>query len=174
METSKVFVLDGGNTHIKLGTFEGHQLLQTQRFQERTALGNLLKSTDKVVVANVGELQLQQDLIDMGCQVYTVSNSSLLPFTNAYKTPSTLGIDRLCNIVAAHEYYPNRNILVIDAGTCIKFDFIDYLGIPYEMKGSLGLFNKNGSCKRVVLINKRPGKKKINELKNEDIQKTFE
>ena len=91
METSKVFVLDGGNTHIKLGTFEGHQLLQTQRFQERTALGNLLKSTDKVVVANVGELQLQQDLIDMGCQVYTVSNLSLLPFTNAYKTPSTLG-----------------------------------------------------------------------------------
>jgi len=139
METSKVFVLDGGNTHIKLGTFEGHQLLQTQRFQERTALGNLLKSTDKVVVANVGELQLQQDLIDMGCQVYTVSNSSLLPFTNAYKTPSTLGIDRLCNIVAAHEYYPNRNILVIDAGTCIKFDFIDYLGTYHGGSISPGL-----------------------------------
>jgi hypothetical protein len=53
-------------------------------------------------------------------------------------------------------------------------DFVDYSGIFYEMKGSLGLFNKNGSCKRVVLINKRPGKRKIKELKNEDIQKTFE
>ena len=35
-------------------------------------------------------------------------------------------------------------------------DFVDPSGIFYEMKGSLNLFNKNGSCKRVVLINKRP------------------
>jgi hypothetical protein len=60
-------------------------------------------------------------------------------------------------------------------------DFVDNYGIFYEMKGSLGLFNKNGSCKRVVLINKRPGKGKdkeegeeVKELKKEDLQKTFE
>ena len=53
-------------------------------------------------------------------------------------------------------------------------DFVDKNGIFYEMKGSLGLFNKNGSCKRVVLINKRPGKKKTTVLKKEDLKKTFE
>ena len=53
-------------------------------------------------------------------------------------------------------------------------DFVDPSGTFYEMKGALGLFNVNKSCKRVVLINKRPGKKKIKELKKEDIQKTFE
>jgi hypothetical protein len=53
-------------------------------------------------------------------------------------------------------------------------DFVDPSGTFYEMKGALGLFNQNKSCKRVVLINKRPGKKKIKELKKEDIQKTFE
>lgn len=53
-------------------------------------------------------------------------------------------------------------------------DFVDFSGTFYEMKGSLGIFNKNGSCKRVVLINKRPGKKKVKNLKKEDIQKTFE
>lgn len=56
-------------------------------------------------------------------------------------------------------------------------DGVDFIGDDktlYEMKGSLDLFNKNGSCKRVVLINKRPGKKKKTELKKEDIQKTFE
>jgi len=53
-------------------------------------------------------------------------------------------------------------------------DFVDPSGTFYEMKGALGLFNQNESCKRVVLINKRPGKKKIKELKKEDIQKTFE
>lgn len=53
-------------------------------------------------------------------------------------------------------------------------DFVDPSGTFYEMKGSLRLFNKNESSKRVVLINKRPGKKKIKELKKEDIQKTFD
>jgi hypothetical protein len=53
-------------------------------------------------------------------------------------------------------------------------DFVDPSGIFYEMKGSLNLFNKNGSCKRVVLINKRPGKRKIKEIQKQDIQKTFE
>ena len=109
METSKVFVLDGGNTHIKLGTFVDHELIQTKRFQERAALDKHLSSDDIVVIANVGERQLQQDLIDIGCQVYTVSNMHPLPFANAYNTPSTLGIDRLCNIVAVHQNHPNRN-----------------------------------------------------------------
>ena len=53
-------------------------------------------------------------------------------------------------------------------------DFVDPSGIFYEMKGSLNLFNKNGSCKRVVLINKRQGKRKIKEIEKQDIQKTFE
>ena len=128
MQSTKVFVLDGGNTHIKLGAFIGNQLVQTNRFHERASLGKCLSPEDMVVIANVGELQLQQDLIDLGCQVYTVSNMNPLPFSNAYKTPNTLGIDRLCNIAAAHQQHPSRNILVIDAGTCIKFDFIDALG----------------------------------------------
>ena len=128
MQSTKVFVLDGGNTHLKLGTFVGQQLVETKRFQERASLDNYLSTGDIVVIANVGERQLQQDLIDIGCQVYTVSNMHPLPFANAYNTPSTLGIDRLCNIVAVHENHPNRNSLVIDAGTCIKFDFIDALG----------------------------------------------
>jgi type III pantothenate kinase len=128
MQSTKVFVLDGGNTHLKLGTFIGQQLVETKRFQERASLDNYLSTGDIVVIANVGERQLQQDLIDIGCQVYTVSNMHPLPFSNAYNTPSTLGIDRLCNIVAVHENHPNRNSLVIDAGTCIKFDFIDALG----------------------------------------------
>jgi type III pantothenate kinase len=98
MHLTKVFVLDGGNTHIKLGAFVNNQLVQTNRFQERASLEKYLSANDIVVIANVGELQLQQDLIALGCQVYTVSNMNPLPFSNAYKSPSTLGIDRLCNM----------------------------------------------------------------------------
>ena len=47
-------------------------------------------------------------------------------------------------------------------------DFVDNDGVPYEMKGSLGLFNKNGSCKQVILKNNMPGRSKQN------LEKTFE
>ncbi len=127
MQSTKVFVVDGGNTLIKLGTFVNHQLVETNRFQELASLEKYLSKDDIVVIANVGEHQLQQDLISLGCQVLIVSTKNPIPFTNAYRTPSTLGIDRLCNIAAVHQWHPNRNIVVIDAGTCIKFDFIDYL-----------------------------------------------
>ena len=49
-----------------------------------------------------------------------------------YKNPETLGKDRIANIVAVSEEYPNKNVVVIDAGTCITYDFInkdqEYLG----------------------------------------------
>ncbi len=58
--------------------------------------------------------------------------STLLPLKNRYKTPSTLGNDRLANAIAGAFLFPGKNVLVIDAGTCIKYDFInskgEYLG----------------------------------------------
>jgi type III pantothenate kinase len=59
-------------------------------------------------------------------------SSTPLPLTNKYQTPETLGKDRLAAAVAAVNMFPHSNVLVIDAGTCIKYDFInakaEYLG----------------------------------------------
>src|SRR5205085_7383734 len=52
-------------------------------------------------------------------------NDLLLPFKNLYKTPTTLGRDRVANVAAAVNLFPQKNILIIDAGTCLKFDFVD-------------------------------------------------
>ena len=46
-----------------------------------------------------------------------------IPISTNYDTPETLGKDRLAGIVGANKEYPNKNILVIDAGSCITFDF---------------------------------------------------
>ena len=44
----------------------------------------------------------------------------------------TIGIDRLCNVAAAKKKFESEHCLVVDIGTCIKFDFISakhvYLG----------------------------------------------
>jgi type III pantothenate kinase len=55
-----------------------------------------------------------------------------LPFKNAYDTLHTLGVDRLALMAAAVQQYSKRNVLVIDAGSCVTYDFMDsnqnYLG----------------------------------------------
>ncbi|MGN0282223.1 MAG: type III pantothenate kinase [Prevotella sp.] len=51
-----------------------------------------------------------------------------VPVKVCYSTPNTLGSDRLAAIVGAHIHHPDKNILVIDVGTCITLDFINSLG----------------------------------------------
>ena len=62
----------------------------------------------------------------------TFSPSTIIPVKNLYKTPDTLGNDRLANAIAGAFLFPRKNVLIIDAGTCIKYDFInsknEYLG----------------------------------------------
>ena len=52
-----------------------------------------------------------------------------LPFENRYATPVTLGKDRLAAVAGAYARYPGQNCLVIDTGTCIKYDLIDAFGV---------------------------------------------
>lgn len=51
-----------------------------------------------------------------------------LPIHNYYKTPKTLGRDRLAAVCGARAIYPGEECLVIDAGTCITMDRIDRQG----------------------------------------------
>src|SRR5690606_17210513 len=64
--------------------------------------------------------------------LFYLTQKSPLPIVNAYSTPETLGNDRLANAVAANTMFPDQNCLVIDIGTCLKFDFVNaenkYLG----------------------------------------------
>ena len=53
---------------------------------------------------------------------------TLIPIQNDYKTPQTLGNDRLAAAVGAFALYPNENCLIVDAGTCMTYEFIDAKG----------------------------------------------
>lgn len=60
-----------------------------------------------------------------------IDSSTPIPITNNYSTPQTLGIDRLCSAIGAKSLFPGCPVLVIDIGTCIKFEFISKEG-AYE------------------------------------------
>jgi type III pantothenate kinase len=51
-----------------------------------------------------------------------------LPIHVAYQTPYTLGVDRLAAVCGAQELFPDKNCLVIDAGTCINYELLDAQG----------------------------------------------
>tara|TARA_B110000444_G_scaffold260454_1_gene307486 strand:- start:26587 stop:27327 length:741 start_codon:yes stop_codon:yes gene_type:complete len=62
------------------------------------------------------------------CKVIWVSHKIELPFKIEYKTPETLGADRISLISSVVVEYPKKNCLVIDLGTCITYDFVNDLG----------------------------------------------
>lgn len=57
--------------------------------------------------------------------VLELTHKASLPLINKYSTPATLGKDRIANAAGAAMLSKNKNRLVIDAGTCLKFDFIN-------------------------------------------------
>lgn len=46
-----------------------------------------------------------------------------------YETPQTLGVDRVAAAAGAHAIYPSNACLVIDAGTCITYEFVSETGV---------------------------------------------
>ena len=53
-----------------------------------------------------------------------LSHKTKVPIRNKYQSPKTLGNDRLAAVIGAKTLYPKEACLVIDTGTCIKYDFI--------------------------------------------------
>ena len=51
-----------------------------------------------------------------------------IPIRNRYLTPGTLGGDRLAAAIGACGECPDNNILIVDVGTCITYDFVDSNG----------------------------------------------
>ena len=55
-----------------------------------------------------------------------------VPIVNKYETPQTLGQDRLAAAVGAKSLCPQENLLIIDVGSAITYDFVsaegEYLG----------------------------------------------
>jgi type III pantothenate kinase len=131
-------IIDFGNTLKKVAIFHNNQLFKLYTF-EYFDLNTLIKITN-----NHPEIRssIISSVIDYPDEIDTFLSSNYffiklnaktkIPITNKYSTSETLGNDRIAAIIAASMAFKDQNILVIDAGTCITFDFInkqgEYLG----------------------------------------------
>jgi len=132
-------VIDVGNTLIKLAVFEGTKLIYKKSFEPNSIQKEILivkekfKTIKNAILSSVVKLK-KEDLkwIKNNFDLLELESSTKLPFKNAYKTPNTLGLDRIALVCSSVQKYPKKNVLIIDAGTCITYDFITkenkYLG----------------------------------------------
>lgn len=130
--------IDIGNTRVKAAVFEEDRLLELVVFDKKRILSEIKKIVKKFtvsqsIVSNVASMStFKMNKLNEIINFQMVSSTSKVPFKNLYKTPKTLGVDRIALVAGAVKAYPNKNVLIIDAGTCITFDFVtnksEYLG----------------------------------------------
>ena len=126
--------IDVGNTRVKAAVFEKDKLVELVVFDKTKILSEIKKILKKYVIANGimsnvasisdSKLKKLQKLV----QIDVISSSTKVPFDNLYKTPKTLGVDRIALVAGAVNQFYGKNVLVIDAGTCITFDFVNSKG----------------------------------------------
>ena len=131
--------VDAGNTQVKMGVFSAGLLLHVETVTHQgfaEALKALFKKHPGIgyaILASVGEAgHTLRDLLAIFCRVHVVSAATKTPYRNSYATTQTLGADRMALASAAFFRLPRTNTLVIDAGSCVTYDFMndygEYLG----------------------------------------------
>jgi type III pantothenate kinase len=128
----EVYILDAGNTQIKLALVQEGVIQQIERYSYTDFQISSLNRNITLAFSSVIDVALRNKLCTFFDQTFEISHMISLPFQMAYQSPQTLGMDRLCNAAALSSMYRGQNRLAIDLGTCIKFDFLDaqnhYLG----------------------------------------------
>jgi type III pantothenate kinase len=116
--TTKYFIVNANNEivfHTALPNIEVEKVCQlTAEYNVQLTLVSSVRTHNQIIKAELGEKD-----------IFYFDEDSQLPVTNLYATPKTLGKDRIAAVCGAAKLYPNKNCLVIDAGTCITYDFID-------------------------------------------------
>ncbi|MGG7034697.1 MAG: type III pantothenate kinase [Flavobacterium sp.] len=127
-----ILAVDVGNTRVKAAVFEGAKSLRNFYFEREKFRNKIQDILDEyvnisdLVVASVGNIDKNEFFIfENKVKIHQISNLDAFPFQNLYNTPLTLGVDRMVLAAGAVLQFSKINRLVIDAGTCITYDFID-------------------------------------------------
>ncbi len=122
--------IDMGNTRIKVGLFSGGKMLKVMVDLNKDDLHGVVRDEgiDKIIASSV-----VSDLPDFEKKtgldnILKLTPELEVPVKNVYRTPTTLGMDRLAGVIGAFHLYQGSNCLVIDTGTTITYDFLDNQG----------------------------------------------
>ena len=129
-------VADIGNTQAKFFLYKNGRCV----LEQKIGLGQV-EDMAKSLILNHPDLEglIYSDVsrqagiffekIPIQFPIISVHSKIQLPFKNNYQSPNSLGSDRIVLVSAAIKNYPENNVLIIDLGTCITYDFLDSKGV---------------------------------------------
>ncbi len=121
--------IDFGNTHVKAAVFDQEKIIHFESYQNFTVrklqvLMKKFKISAAIVSSVVNDSGPIEELLKTKYLFVKLDTSTFLPIKNHYETPGTLGMDRLAGLAGAAFMQPKKNVLVINAGTCITYDVV--------------------------------------------------
>jgi type III pantothenate kinase len=128
-------IVDIGNTFIKCAFFDANELVHqfSVPLDEALKLPEMFKNSpvpSSCFFSSVRELpEVFVKSLPPSIEVNQLSHLTPLPFRINYSTPETLGRDRIAAVAAAYRRFPDQNVLTIDMGTCITYDFLSSDGV---------------------------------------------
>lgn len=126
-------IVDVGNSFVKIAVYESKTLIFKGTFKNFDVLNQLqsiivdFPDIKNAIYSSVGCLSDSVlSYLKVNFELVFLSHNLNTPFVNKYNTPQSLGVDRIALATAATVDFPGKNVLVIDAGTCITYDFKNF------------------------------------------------
>ena len=120
--------IDIGNTKAKIGFFSNNELLEVKQNITDRGIIKIIKAHNPahVVISSVRKgIGKIVESCSKTADTIVFDHLTPVPVKSLYKTPQTLGVDRIAAVVGAALLYKHQNCLIIDMGTCITYDLID-------------------------------------------------
>jgi len=124
-------IIDVGNSRVKLAVFNKLEMVYNEVVSVEEVVASIENCITKynctnAIISSVGSLK-KSHLKEIKEKINSIELNfkTKIPFINNYETPKTLGVDRIALVVAAVEKFQKQNVLIIDAGTCITYDFVN-------------------------------------------------
>jgi type III pantothenate kinase len=124
-------IIDFGNTLTKIAVYNKNDLIHLQTIdlintQLLREIQNIFQ-VEQAIISSVSSIPTEvMKYLSNHFSLIQLNHKTPIPIVNLYQTPETLGNDRLAVVVAASAMHQLKNCLVIDAGTCITYDFVNH------------------------------------------------
>ena len=155
MQNTSVFIIDAGNSSVKVARFESNQLIEVQRFPSGNLdqlKGFITDNKGQYAVSSVLSNKKTQEIIMTIPGIILLETDATVDMNINYGTTNTLGMDRLCNAVYTFKRTKTDHAVAVDIGTCIKFDLV------HKTEGYIGGSISPGIDLRYKSLNDYTGK----------------
>lgn len=160
-------VVDIGNTLCKIALYENREVIEylsVEKFKQSIIIDFIEKygAIDAAIVSStsIETTEILEQLKVCGVsKIENFSSKTPLPIKNCYKTPHTLGLDRIASAVAASQKFKKKDIIIFDLGTAITIDYVskgkEFIGGNISMGLEMRFKALNHFTQRLPLISKQ-------------------